>query len=41
VPDDADLVIDTTRLDIADAVDLVLEHLAAEGWLDRPTATPA
>ena len=41
VPDDADLVIDTTELDIDDAVDLVLEHLATEGWLDRPTASAA
>lgn len=37
VPEDADLVIDTSNLDIDNAVDRVLQHLAAEGWLDRPT----
>jgi sulfate adenylyltransferase len=36
VPADADLVIDTTDLAVDDAVDVVLEHLVLEGWLDRP-----
>ncbi|GAA1827039.1 bifunctional sulfate adenylyltransferase/adenylylsulfate kinase [Luedemannella flava] len=35
VPTDADLVIDTSTIDVDDAVDVVLNHLAAEGWLDQ------
>jgi sulfate adenylyltransferase len=36
VPNDADLVIDTSDMAIDDAVDAVLDHLVVEGWLDRP-----
>jgi sulfate adenylyltransferase len=35
VPADADLVLDTSDMEIEDALEAVLEHLAAEGWLDR------
>ena len=35
VPADADLVLDTSTIDIDEAVDAVLNHLAAEGWLDQ------
>ena len=35
-PADADLVIDTSDLPIDDAVDVVLDYLVVEGWLDRP-----
>ena len=36
LPQDADLVIDTSRLSIDEAVDSVIEYLVVEGWLDRP-----
>lgn len=35
-PRDADLVVDTTDVSIADAVRTVTAHLVAQGWLDRP-----
>lgn len=34
VPEDADLTIDTSRLDVNEAVTAVLEHLVTGGWLD-------
>jgi sulfate adenylyltransferase len=37
VPEDADLVIDTTEVGVDTAVERVLTHLATQGWLDRPT----
>jgi len=36
IPTDADLVIDTSDMSIDDAIDVVLDHLVVEGWLDRP-----
>jgi sulfate adenylyltransferase len=36
LPNDADLVIDTSKMSIDDAVDTVIEHLVTEGWLHRP-----
>jgi sulfate adenylyltransferase len=36
LPHDADLVVDTSRLSIDEAVDSVIEYLVVEGWLDRP-----
>jgi sulfate adenylyltransferase len=36
LPNDADLVIDTSQMSIDDAVDTVIEHLVTEGWLHRP-----
>jgi sulfate adenylyltransferase len=38
-PTDADLVVDTTDLAVDDTVNVVLNHLVVEGWLDRPAAT--
>jgi sulfate adenylyltransferase len=38
-PTDADLVVDTTDLAVDDSVNVVLNHLVVEGWLDRPAAT--
>ncbi len=35
LPNDADLVIDTSGIAIDDAVDTVVEYLVTEGWLDR------
>lgn len=37
VPEDADLTIDTTDVSVEQAVERVLNHLATQGWLDRPT----
>lgn len=36
VPTDADLVIDTSKVSVDEAIDAVLDHLVVEGWLDRP-----
>lgn len=36
VPNDADLVIDTSEMTVDDAVAAVINHLVIEGWLDRP-----
>jgi sulfate adenylyltransferase len=33
-PTDAELVVDTTDVDVDEAVDSVLTYLADEGWLD-------
>src|SRR2546430_3875765 len=38
-PTDADLVLDTSELPIADAVTQVLDHLAGAGWIDPRRAT--
>ncbi len=38
-PADADLAIDTTDLSVDGAVQVVLNHLVVEGWLDRPGPT--
>jgi sulfate adenylyltransferase len=35
-PADADLVIDNSALEIDEAVKIVLDHLASEGWLEGP-----
>jgi len=35
-PTDADLVLDTSGLEVEDAINAVMEHLVIEGWLDRP-----
>ncbi|MDT5028650.1 MAG: sulfate adenylyltransferase [Micromonosporaceae bacterium] len=36
IPNDADLVVDTSTLSIDEAVDSVIDYLVVEGWLDRP-----
>jgi sulfate adenylyltransferase len=36
VPTDADIVVDNSMLSVDEAVKIVLDHLATEGWLDRP-----
>lgn len=36
-PTDADLVVDTSEMSVDNAVQLVLDRLAADGWIDRPT----
>ncbi|HEX6871420.1 MAG TPA: adenylyl-sulfate kinase [Micromonosporaceae bacterium] len=36
IPADADLVLDTSDMEIGEAVDRVIDHLVEEGWLDRP-----
>jgi sulfate adenylyltransferase len=38
-PTDAELVLDTSELSVADAVSKVLGHLAAAGWIDPRRAT--
>ena len=38
-PADADLVLDTSELPVADAVTQVLDHLAGAGWIDPRRAT--
>src|SRR5262249_6652391 len=38
IPTDADLVIDTSEVEIDTAVDEVLRYLTDEGWLDQPAA---
>ncbi len=35
VPTDADLVIDNSRLSVDESVKILIDHLTAEGWLDR------
>jgi sulfate adenylyltransferase len=35
-PTDADLVIDNSELEVDEAVKIVLDHLATEGWLEGP-----
>ncbi len=35
-PTDADLVVDTTHMTVDEAVNLVLDHLTAGGWLEPP-----
>lgn len=40
-PDDADLVIDTTEVDVAAAVDRVWDHLVSGKWITEPRTTPA
>ena len=36
LPTDAELTIDTSDLEIGQAVETVLDYLVVEGWLDRP-----
>jgi sulfate adenylyltransferase len=36
VPTDADLIIDTSDMEVGQGVEAVLEYLVVEGWLDRP-----
>jgi adenylylsulfate kinase-like enzyme len=33
-PTDADLVIDNSTLEVGEAVKIVLDHLASEGWIE-------
>jgi sulfate adenylyltransferase len=40
VPTDADLVLDTTELTVAEAVDAVLHHLTETGWVE-PNLQPS
>ncbi len=38
-PTDADLVLDTTDLSVADAVQAVLHHLTETGWVELKIAS--